>query len=354
MNTLVVEVCVEPTAYSVHIGGQLLDSLGSRCRQFSFGKKCALISDGNAGPLYAEPLLSSLREHGFAASYIEIGAGENSKSLARAGEICERLVSEGLDRSSFIVALGGGVIGDLAGFVAAIYHRGIPFVQVPTTLLAQVDSSVGGKTGVNAEGGKNLIGAFHQPRLVLADVTTLRTLPERELNAGFAEIIKHAVIRDRGMFDLLDSPELAPLIARNVEIKAAIVAADERESSGKRALLNFGHTIGHAIENAAGYGRYLHGEAISLGLIAACDLSVLHAGFSTAERDLVVQKLTQFKLPIRLSDEVRTDAVIQALLKDKKFTGGRIQFVLTPRLGEAFVSNAVTLDDIRKAIETLR
>ena len=232
-----------------------------------------------------------------------------------------------------MIALGGGVVGDLAGFVAAIYYRGVPCVQIPTSIVAQVDSAVGGKTGVNTRGGKNLIGSFHQPRLVVADVDTLRTLPEREFNEGFAEVIKHAIIRDRNLFDSLASVErenLAPLVARNVEIKAAIVAADEYEASGERALLNFGHTIGHAIETAAGYGRFLHGEAISLGIIAACSLSMRKAGFAKADNDLVIQRLEQFKLPTQLPAGISTDAILSALKADKKFLEGRIRFVPTP------------------------
>ena len=192
------------------------------------------------------------------------------------------MATAGLDRSSFVVALGGGVVGDLAGFVAAIYHRGIPYVQVPTTLLAQVDSSIGGKTAVNTAAGKNLIGALHHPVLVIADVDLLRTLPEREFNQGFAEIIKHGIIRDAALLDTLESFErkrdLESLVRRNVEIKAEFVAADERDENGKRALLNFGHTVGHAIERAGDYRELLHGEAISLGIVAACDISVRKMG----------------------------------------------------------------------------
>ena len=187
------------------------------------------------------------------------------------------MISAGLDRRAFVAALGGGVVGDLAGFVASIYYRGIPHVQIPTTVVAQVDSAIGGKTGVNARDGKNLIGSFHQPALVIADPETLSTLPKREFNEGIAEIIKHAVIRDAAMLVDLHKPvtsDLPPLIARNQEIKSAIVVEDEFEKLGVRALLNFGHTIGHAIENAAGYGRYLHGEAVSLGIAAALRLSV--------------------------------------------------------------------------------
>jgi len=279
-------------------------------------------------------------------------AGEKSKSMLEAASLCEQMIAAGLDRSSAAIALGGGVVGDLAGFVAAIYYRGIPFVQIPTTIVAQVDSSVGGKTGVNAAGGKNLIGAFHQPRLVIADTGTLATLPEREFNEGFAEVIKHAAIRDFAMLDALD--DLPALIARNVAIKAAIVAEDEFETKGVRALLNFGHTIGHGIENAAGYGRYLHGEAISLGLVAACRLSVEKAGLDPAVRDRIFSVLAHYHLPMTLPPDIKTEDILSAMRKDKKFHTGSVRFVLLKNPGEAFVSSGVTESDIVRQVESLR
>ncbi len=256
-----------------------------------------------------------------------------------------------------LIALGGGVVGDLAGFVAAIYYRGIPYVQIPTTVVSQVDSSVGGKTGVNASGGKNLLGAFHHPVLVLADPATLLTLPDREFNEGFAEIIKHAAIRDSEMLDILDPARrdgLADLIARNVGIKARIVVADEKEITGERALLNFGHTIGHAIEQAAGYGRFLHGEAISIGLHAALRLSVEKAGLSEAEAEKVVAALEAFQLPTRIPSDLETDALMEAMGHDKKFESGQVRFVLLERLGSAFLSSSVTAGEIRVILENLK
>src|SRR5438045_6302669 len=208
------------------------------------------------------------------------------------------------------------MIGDLAGFAAAIYHRGIPCVQVPTTLLAQVDSSIGGKTAVNTGTGKNLIGAWHQPVLVISDVDTLATLPPREFRQGFAEIIKHAIIRDAEMFEMLqrsDQADLAALIRRNVEIKAAIVAADEHETTGERALLNFGHTIGHAIERAGEYRDFLHGEAVSLGMVAACEISVRKAGLADSECQRIVGTLEKFGLPTRLPSDFQKDESLRAI-----------------------------------------
>lgn len=348
-----IPVALGARSYRVYIGAGLLDTAGEIVRGCGLRGRCVIVTDANVEPLYAARATAALKA--WEPVVVAVPAGEASKSLAATESICNRMIAAGLDRGSFLVALGGGVVGDLAGFVAAIYFRGIPFVQIPTTVIAQVDSSVGGKTGVNARGGKNLIGAFHQPRAVIADVETLRTLPPREFNEGFAEIIKHAAIRDAEMFSLLDDLENpAPLVARNVAIKAAIVSADEHETSGERALLNFGHTVGHAVENAAGYGRFLHGEAISLGLVAAAELSVRHAGLSERERAAILAALEKFALPTRLPPDIPDDAIMAALRTDKKFAAGEVRFVLTPRLGSAFVSKDITLAHIRAALETLR
>ena len=263
------------------------------------------------------------------------------------------MIEAGLDRSSFVVALGGGMVGDLAGFVAAIYHRGIPCVQMPTTLLAQVDSSIGGKTAVNTGAGKNLIGAWHQPVLVIADVETLETLPPRELRQGFAEMIKHAVIRDGAMFEKLqrfDRADLPALIRRNIEIKGAIVAADERETTGERALLNFGHTIGHAIERAGEYRELLHGDAVSLGMVAACEISVRRAGLSEVERDRIVAALKASELPTRLPADFPREKITAAIQFDKKFARGEVRFVVVPEIGSARLATDITMTDIETAI----
>ena len=354
---MIIPVALGHRSYPIHIGTELLGSAGALCRDAlpKSGPRCAVITDSNVARLHAEPLLASLTGAGFLPELIVVPAGEGSKSLAQTELICDRMIASGLDRSSFIVALGGGVVGDLAGFVAAIFYRGIPFIQVPTTIVAQVDSSVGGKTGVNSAGGKNLMGAFHQPRAVIADVDTLQTLPAREFNEGIAEAIKHAIIRDASLFESLkhlDRSNLVPFIGRNVEIKATIVSADEHETLGERALLNFGHTVGHGIENAAGYGRYLHGEAISLGLVAACAISMRKAGFSKTEQ--VLSLLRQYDLPIQLPPDISTESILTALRSDKKFAAGQIRFVLCSELGSAFLSKEVTMGEIRDAIEELR
>lgn len=342
----------------VLVGSGLLARAGTFVRETGLRGACALITDENVAHHHGDTVRKSLEAAGYRVELLVVPAGEESKAMPVAEDLCERMVEAGLDRSSFVVALGGGVVGDLAGFVAAIYHRGIPFVQIPTTIVAQVDSSIGGKTGVNARAGKNLIGAFHQPRLVLADTDTLGTLPDREYREGFAEVIKHAAIRDAAMLGELDpaAPRgtIAPLIARNIAIKAAVVADDEHEKTGTRALLNFGHTVAHAIENAAGYGRFLHGEAVSIGLAAALEISRSKAGLSAEEAQRVRAKLAAFGLPLTLPSDLATDTLIAAARRDKKFAEGQIRFVVLPRLGEAFVSEDVTEMDLRSVIETVR
>src|SRR4029077_2609158 len=290
---------------------------------------------------------------------ITIPAGEKSKTLKQVGAICDQMNTAGIDRKSFVVGLGGGMIGDISGFVAAIYHRGVPHVQIPTTLLAMVDSSIGGKTGVDTRAGKNLIGAFHQPSLVIDDLDVLKTLPRRQFNQGFAEIIKHAIIADPKMFHTLQSwkggaaPALQRLIKRNIQIKSRIVTKDERDRTGQRALLNFGHTIGHAIERAGNYRKFLHGEAVSLGIVAACAISVKRAGLRPNQRDAIVDLLRGFGLPTRLPPNFPRKKIFDAIRFDKKFAGGKVRFVVTPRIGTARITNDVTLNDIREAIDAL-
>lgn len=358
--TLSVKVPLGERSYSVLVGRGILGDLGKFAADLGLGRRCAIITDSTVGPLYADSARLSLEASGFSVEVLTVPAGEASKSMPLADDLCRQMIRAGMDRHAFVVALGGGVVGDLAGFVAGIFFRGVPYIQVPTTVLAQVDSSVGGKTGVNAPEGKNLIGVFHQPRFVLADVATLSTLPKREFNEGFAEIIKHAAIRDAGMASLIDEviaksdTDLSPLIARNIGVKAAVVGEDEHETRGIRALLNFGHTIGHAIEAAAGYGQLLHGEAISLGLIAATRLSVQLAGLPNADAQILDRFLAAFRLPQRLPKDITTQAVLGYLARDKKFREGKIHFVLLRRFGEAYLSSEVTLPMIEAAIEALR
>lgn len=347
-------------SYDVKVGHGLLSTLGvEAANRFPNVRKVVVVTDSNVGPLYAETAKASLAAAGLSADVITVPAGEASKSMSRAQEVCSGFTKAGLDRKSLVVALGGGVIGDLAGYCAAIYQRGIPYLQIPTTVLSQVDSSVGGKTGVNLPEAKNMVGCFHQPSLVLADVDVLSTLPKKEWNEGFAEIIKHAAIRDAEMFELIENVAaghggVADLIARNVAIKARIVEADEHETIGLRALLNFGHTLGHAIENAAGYGRLLHGEAISLGLIAAARISAKLSHFPTEDVTRIFDLLKLFSLPVQLPDDLDDAEILGAMKHDKKFEAGKIRFVLLRGLGDAFVSDAVTIDHLTRAVQELR
>ncbi|GAA5497458.1 3-dehydroquinate synthase [Rubritalea halochordaticola] len=322
--------------------------------------KVAVISDSNVAPHYADGLLDNLKTAGFDPSLHTVPAGEASKSMSQVELLCREMTQAGHDRKSFVIALGGGVIGDLAGFVASIFYRGVPFVQIPTTIVSLVDSSVGGKTGVNISEGKNLVGAFHQPRLVIADPATLATLEDREYREGFAEVIKHAAIRDEAMLaeiDKLDPADKAPpaeLIARNIAIKARVVEEDEQETSGTRALLNFGHTIGHGIEASVPYGELLHGEAISLGTRAALLLSVKHSTLSQQDADRILSLFEKFQLPLVLPQHISTETVMEKLLRDKKFSAGAIHFVLLDAAGSAFVSPDLTLEELRDTVEQLR
>ena len=342
--------------YPALVGPGLLEQVGECVHKHLPRKTCAIISDSNVAPLFADRVEESLALAGFRPTLITIPAGEQSKTLEQVGAICDQMIAAGLDRQSFIVGLGGGVIGDISGFVAAIYYRGIPHVQIPTTLLAMVDSSIGGKTGVNTAAGKNLIGAIHPPVLVIDDVDVLKTLPQREFNQGFAEIIKHAIISDAEMFDALkdvDLENLAPLIRRNIEIKSKIVTKDEGDRTGERALLNFGHTVGHAIERAGDYREFLHGEAISLGIVAACDVSIKRAGLPRDQRNGIVDLLQKFELPTHLPPNFPREQIFDALQYDKKFEGGKIRFVVTSGIGSAHLSSEVTVEDIREAFDQL-
>ena len=346
--------------YKVLVGTDLIRHTADLIHEHSQvrGKRAVIITDSNVGPLYADIVQRSLTDSRIDSFVITVPAGEASKNMDQVTEVCREMLRAGLDRKSFLVALGGGVVGDLAGFAAAIFQRGIPCVQIPTTIVSQVDSSVGGKTGVNTPEGKNLVGSFHQPQLVLADVKTLDTLAEREFNEGFAEIIKHAAIRDASLLDLVEKKDeirehLVELVSRNVLIKAAVVEEDERETTGTRALLNFGHTIGHGIEAAGGYGRFLHGEAISLGLVAAVRLSEKRSGLDEVSARRILDVLAAYELPTALENDISEESVLEALQRDKKFEDGQIRFVLLDSLGSAFVSSEISTDDLQAELRGL-
>ena len=352
-----VTVDLGPRSYQVVIGKDLLRQAGPAIRNLGFGGHAVIVTDETVSRLYSKALIASLSEAGFSYSQEIIPSGENSKSFSVAEKVCEALARSRVDRSGVIVALGGGVVGDLGGFVASIYARGIPYVQVATTVMAQVDSAVGGKTAINLQAGKNLVGSFYQPSLVIADTDVLETLPERVKNEGLAEVIKYGVIAQPDLLDILSQPslsDLGPLIADCVSVKARIVAKDERENSGERALLNFGHTIGHGIEAVAGYGTMLHGEAISLGMKAALWLSTQKAGFPESDYLRIVSLLKKCSLPTVLPSRFPTEAIIEKVFTDKKFVRGEIRFVLASGLRAAFVSDKITRSDLATAVDVLR
>ncbi len=345
-----VRVGLAERSYDIVIGDGLLPSIGSRCRDLFSGRKTLVVSDGHVAPLYAETVCASLREAGFAVSVAVVPAGEGSKSAAQLTALWSAAVEAGVDRKSFLVALGGGVVGDLGGFAAASFLRGIPFVQVPTSLLAMVDSAVGGKTGINLPQGKNLVGAFHQPALVLADLDVLSTLPPREFSAGMAEVIKYGVIYDPTLFDrieanvaairALDRGLLAELVRRSCEIKAEVVGIDERED-GLRAILNYGHTLGHAIENVQGYGQLLHGEAIAIGMVFASRVSECECGLPPDATARQAKLFQAFGLPTDWS-AFDWSALRRAMAVDKKAANASPRFVLAESLGKVGLPRPVS------------
>ncbi|MFN8543525.1 MAG: 3-dehydroquinate synthase [Candidatus Binatia bacterium] len=339
------EVTVELGArsYQVVVGSDLLGSLGSRVAALGFRGRCGLVTSARVAALYRDPAVRSLKMAGLDPVVIEIPDGEEHKNLAWLAVIYDRLIDAGLDRHSVVVALGGGVIGDLAGFAAATLLRGIAVVQVPTTLLAMVDAAIGGKTAVNHARGKNLIGAFHQPRLVLADVGLLRTLPRREFRAGLAEVVKYGVIGDAALFAELeerldavlahDEALLVRVVVTSVRHKAAVVAADEREETGGRAVLNFGHTVGHAIEVLTEYRQLLHGEAVAIGMVAAARISQGIGCCETRTRERLQALLERAGLPTEIPSDLRPQALALAMQADKKAAAGRIRFVAVEAIG---------------------
>lgn len=336
-----VHVDLAGSPYDIHIGGGLLARLDAFLAPLA-PTAILIVTDSVVAPLYGETALAAARRVA-AASLLELVGGEPHKTMATVGRVLDALVASGADRRSVVVALGGGVIGDIAGFAAAIFMRGVRYVQVPTTLLAQVDSSVGGKTGVNHPRGKNLIGAFHQPALVVSDTDALRTLPPRELSAGLAEVLKHGLLADADYFErtrrdiprllACDEEALAAAIARSCEIKAGVVARDEREA-GERALLNLGHTFAHAIEALTGFSRWLHGEAVGCGLCLAADLSHRLGLIGRADVERVEAAVAAARLPTRI-EGLSLHEALESMRGDKKAEAGRVKFILLERIGRA-------------------
>ena len=334
--------------YEVKIGAGLLPSLGAGVRACTRAGRCAVIAGENVFPLYGEGVLQSLHAAGLEARDLVIPAGEASKNLLQYGEILSFLAENRFTRTDCVVALGGGVTGDLAGFAAATYQRGISFVQVPTTLLAAVDSSVGGKTAIDLPEGKNQVGAFYQPSLVLCDTDTLSTLPERELMAGYAEVIKYAVLRDKALFETLQKREhdVPQVIETCVRHKADIVARDERDT-GLRRLLNLGHTFGHAVESHSKY-TLLHGEAVSVGMVMICRAACSRGLFSKTDCEAVESLLKAYALPTET--DYTADELYNTLLLDKKFSGGRLHLIVPREIGRCDIV-PVTPDELRFWLE---
>ncbi len=350
--TETVRVALGARSYDIRIGPGLIDQTGTMLQPLMAVPRAVIVTDETVAALHLPRLAASLDAAGIDHEDIVLPAGEATKSLDRLGEVLDRMLSAGIERSVTVIALGGGVIGDLGGFAASVALRGLPYVQIPTTLLAQVDSAVGGKTGINSRHGKNLIGSFYQPRLVIADVATLDSLPPRQRRAGYAEIVKYGALGDLEFFTWLeangaellagDADRLSQAVRISCEAKAAIVAADERES-GKRALLNLGHTFGHALEAETGYGdALLHGEAVAIGMGLAFDLSVRLGLCPKADADRLRRHLSDVGLPVALPKGAwSVDRLMAHMGRDKKVTDGRIAFVLARGLGKAFVATDI-------------
>jgi 3-dehydroquinate synthase len=356
MQTLIVDL--GNRSYPIHIGCDLLDRgdlIAPHVRQ----KKVAIVTNETVAPLYLGRLQATLRRLGMEPLPIILPDGEAFKNWETLNLIFDVLLSARCERNTTIFALGGGVIGDMTGFAAACYQRGMPFIQIPTTLLSQVDSSVGGKTAINHPLGKNMIGAFYQPKLVLADISTLDTLPERELKAGLAEVIKYGLIRDLSFFEWLeqnldallarDSSALTEAVHRSCANKSAVVAADEKEN-GERALLNLGHTFGHAIETGMGYGEWLHGEAVAAGTLMAVELSHQLNLLSNAEVERVEALFLRAGLPVQ-GPSLPVATYLELMQHDKKVLDGKLRLVLMNAIGQAVLSDEVPGPEIAKAIE---
>ncbi len=360
----VVPVELGERSYKIVVGKELLKAAGGMIVEVLPAPRAVIITDATVAPLYLAPLKASLGGAGIRHASVILPPGEHTKRFSELESLAERVLDQGIERTTALIALGGGVIGDITGFAAGILLRGLPYIQVPTTLLAQVDSSVGGKTGINTRHGKNLVGLFHQPRLVLADVATLASLDPRQLRAGYAEIVKYGLIGDPGFFDWLET--FGPAVCQgdraaqqhavvvSCAAKAAIVAADEREA-GQRALLNLGHTFGHALEAETGFGdALLHGEAVAIGMVLAFDLSVQLGLCPREDAARVRRHLAAIGLPTGLGGSLgkasTPERLVAHMMRDKKVQDGRITFILARGIGKAFVSKNVSLDDVHRLL----
>jgi 3-dehydroquinate synthase len=348
-------------SYDIITGSNILEGIGDALKPFGLSPKIAIVSNPTVFSLYGEYLSASVKKAGFDLLTVTIPDGEEYKDLLWVEHIYDELLKHKLDRSSALIALGGGVIGDITGFAASTYMRGISCIQVPTTLLAQVDSSVGGKTGVNHKLGKNMIGTFWQPRLVWIDIATLKTLPRRELLAGLAEVIKYGIIYDEKLFEFLevnrekilnlDSNALTFIIKRSCEIKAEIVSKDERES-GLRSILNYGHTIGHAIETVTGYTRFLHGEAVAIGMCLEARLSQMINLIDKDRVSKIKAIIDSYGLPSEMPADIDMNSILSSMQLDKKAVAGELKFILPEKIGWVRIYKGVTEKSLRKLFES--
>ena len=348
-------------SYHIVISSGSLTQLGSQMHKLDLGKKVLLISNPDIFQHYGEICLKSLENAGFETFTHLIPAGETYKNLQSLQKIYDSALENYLERSSTLVALGGGVIGDMTGFAAATWLRGINFVQVPTSLLAMVDASVGGKTGVNHPKDKNLIGAFYQPKLVLIDPDVLKTLPEREFRAGMAEVIKYGIIWDADLFNQLEQAEgldsfeninqelLQTILVRSAQAKADVVSQDEKEA-GLRAILNYGHTIGHAVESLTNYEQFVHGEAVAIGMVAAGKIATQMGLWTEKEANLQDVLITKTGLPTKIPSELDIDAILEIIKSDKKVKAGKVRFILPTQIGKVTITDQVTAEVIKAAI----
>ncbi len=358
MQTL--QVALGDRAYPIHIGSGLIQKTELILSHLK-RKQVAIVTNATVAPLYLNKLAQPLRDAGVSVLEIILPDGEAYKNSETLNLIYDALLKSRCERNTTLIALGGGVIGDLTGYAAATYLRGVPFIQIPTTLLSQVDSSVGGKTGINHPLGKNMIGAFYQPKLVLADIDTLQTLPRRELSAGVAEVIKYGLIRDADFFDwleanivkfmALDEAVITYAIYRSCKNKAEVVAADEHEA-GERALLNLGHTFGHAIENAMGYGVWLHGEAVAAGTMLAADLSMRMGWLKDAEVKRMHALLSSSGLPLR-APNLGVEKYLDLMQSDKKVADGKVRLVLQQGIGKAVITSDYDADKLKQTLEAI-
>jgi 3-dehydroquinate synthase len=349
-------------SYDIHIGRDILDRMAPLLAKSGWAGRWCIITDSTVSRLHGVRLLEVLRGNGLAAEIIEFAAGESSKTIATCIGLAEELLKRGADRTSGLIALGGGVVGDVAGFVASIYMRGIPCVQVPTTLLAQVDSSIGGKTGVDLPAGKNMLGTFLQPRAVFIDLAFLDTLPAREFTNGLAEIVKYGIIEDPELLAAIedgaealhgrDPALLERLVSASCRIKKGVVEIDETEK-GLRRILNFGHTVGHAIEAESQYAL-AHGESVAMGMAAAAVISERQRYLSAEDRERIIAAIGRVGLPVRIPQALDTGRILSRPATDKKKAGGRIHFVLLRKPGMPFVNGGVPLELVQETIEALK